>query len=117
MKKFFVLFFVLAIGYMNENCSNCRYNCTDTFTRDSQAELDYWYGTSRYEQLSEEFIRNYQDKVNWTCISQYQILSEDFIREFADKVNWEEIFEHQKLSESFRQEFRDKMDLEEQSSK
>ena len=31
-------------------------------------------------------------------------LSEDFIREFKNKVNWKNIFKHQKLSEEFKKE-------------
>jgi len=42
----------------------------------------------RREKLSEEFIREHQDKVNWFDICYYQALSEDFIREFKDKVDW-----------------------------
>ena len=61
------------------------------------------------QQLSENFIRKFQDTVNWDYISQYQKLSEDFIREFKDKVNWEYISEYQKLSEDFIREFQDKV--------
>ena len=45
----------------------------------------------RVSNLSEDFIREFQDKVDWDCISKYQNLSEDFIREFQDKVDWQEI--------------------------
>ena len=37
----------------------------------------------RYRKLINEF-----DEFDWCCISTYQELSEDFIREFQDKVNW-----------------------------
>ena len=33
-------------------------------------------------------IEGCEDKVNWKGISCYQTLSEDFIREFKDKVDW-----------------------------
>ena len=48
-----------------------------------------WDNISFCQNLSEEFIREFQDKVNWDNISFYQTLSEDFIREFQDKVNWD----------------------------
>ena len=60
--------------------------------------------------LSEDFIREFQDKVNWLAISWYQKLSEDFIREFQDKVNWYYISSNQKFSENFIKEFQDKVD-------
>ena len=56
---------------------------------------------SFYYKLSENFIRKFQDKVEWHFISEYQNLSESFIREFKDKVYWIKISVHQKLSESF----------------
>ena len=38
--------------------------------------------------LSEDFIREFNDKVDWSAICRYQKLSEGFIREFKDKVHW-----------------------------
>jgi len=69
--------------------------------------LNWQYISTR--KLSEEFIREFADKVIWYYISQYQILSEDFIREFKDRVNWEYISSYQKLSEAFIGEFKDKV--------
>ena len=66
----------------------------------------YYYSKAA---LSEDFIREFQDKVNWEYISLYQKLSEEFIREFQDKVNWEYISCFQKLSEDFIREFQDKV--------
>ena len=68
-----------------------------------------WNYISRYQKLSESFIREFQDKVNWDYISYYQKLSEEFIREFQDKVIWDYISYNQKLSESFIREFQDKV--------
>ena len=39
-------------------------------------------------------------------ISSYQKLSEEFIREFKDKVDWLYICRFQKLSEEFKKEFK-----------
>jgi hypothetical protein len=36
--------------------------------------------------LSEKFIKEFKDKINWYSISWRQILSEDFIIEFSDKI-------------------------------
>ena len=60
---------------------------------------DFDWGNCEFyknNKLSEDFIREFQDKVNWYCISACQKLSEDFIREFKNKVNWKNIFKHQK---------------------
>ena len=62
-----------------------------------------WYDWMFYYNniLTEDFIREFQDKVDWEYISIYQNLSEDFIKEFQNKVNWRIISKYQKLSEDF----------------
>ncbi len=63
-----------------------------------------WCMISRYDSLSEAFMRFFEDKVSWRDIFASQRLSEDFIREFKNRVNWKEIFKFQKLSEAFSDE-------------
>ncbi len=41
--------------------------------------------------LSEDFIREFQDKLDWRKIFLYQIPSEDFVEEFKDKLDWEDL--------------------------
>ena len=53
-----------------------------------------WKKVCRNEKLSEEFIRQFQDKVFWESISMYQELSEDFIREFSTQVQFVGILFH-----------------------
>ena len=57
-----------------------------------------WEDISWYYKLSENFIREFQDKINWYWISANQILSENFIQEFKDKVSWIYILLYQNLS-------------------
>lgn len=71
----------------------------------------FWFTISKSQDLSEGFIREYQNEVNWGCISAYQNLSEDFIREFKDRVNWFNISFFQILSQPFIEEFKDRLDL------
>ena len=88
------------------NWCNISYNknLSENFIREFQDNV-YWHYISEYQKLSEDFIREFQDKVDWNCISTYQKLSENFIREFKDKVNWDYISKFQKLSENFIKEF------------
>jgi len=81
---------------------------SEDFIREFQDEVD-WIYISKYQKLSENFIREFKNKVNWGCISIHQKLSEGFIREFKNKVNWGCISIHQKLSEGFIMEFKDKV--------
>ena len=86
-------------------------NLSEDFIREYKDKVD-WLDISTYPRLSEDFIREFQDKVYWWIISQYQTLSEDFIREFQDKVSWGTISYTQELSEDFIREFKDKVDWE-----
>ena len=81
---------------------------TEDFIREYQDKVA-WESISFYQLLSEDFIREFKDKVSWYCISTYQRLSEDFIREFQDRVNWDCISSYQHLSEDFIREFKDKV--------
>jgi len=45
-----------------------------------------WYDLSAKHKLSENFIREFQDQVEWHWILYYQILSEEFFLEFKDKL-------------------------------
>ena len=62
--------------------------------------------------LTEEFIREFQNEVDWELISSNQELSENFIREFQDKVCWFWISYFQNLSNKFIIEFKDRIDFE-----
>ena len=50
-------------------------------------------------------IEDFLNRVNWVLLSTNYKVSENFIREFHDRVSWWEIFAYQKLSLSFREEF------------
>jgi hypothetical protein len=67
-----------------------------------------WGIISIQQKLSEDFIREFKDKVYWDGISIYQELSEDFIREFKDEIYWNYILTHQTLSPNFINEFKQK---------
>jgi hypothetical protein len=71
---------------------------------------EWRYLSERYN-LSEEFIRKYQNKVDWIEISNCQKLSESFIIEFQDKVNWNLICLKQVLSAEFLIEYQNKINF------
>ena len=92
-----------------------------------------WHSISRCQKLSEDFIREFQDKVIWQYITIKHNLSEDFLKEFKKKIDWSSVFrfsidvsedllrecsdvinwntlsECNKLSEEFIEEFKDKI--------
>ena len=84
-------------------------NLSESFIRDHADRIEWktiWYGRN----FSESFIREFIDKVNWGHVTMQYELSESFIREYADKMGWVNISRFQKLSESFIEEFADKVD-------
>ncbi len=101
-----------TIGNIVDICK--QYNITfdpslsDKFIEEFKNGID-WGRISTIEKLSEEFIKEFKDKINWYCISSNQKLSEEFIREFQDKVDWFCVSTYQKLSENFIREFQNKV--------
>ncbi len=58
----------------------------------------------KYQKLSESFIREFKDKIDWFIISRFQKLSENFIKEFQDKIVWNWFKDNNLLSEEFKEE-------------
>lgn len=58
---------------------------------------------SRYQVLSENFIREFKDYVCWSNVCKYQKLSEDFMKAMKDddKLRWQIISEYQSFSLDF----------------
>ena len=73
---------------------------SEEFIEQNKDLVDWWY-ISQYQKLSEEFIERNSDCVDWWCISMYQKLSEEFIERNKDLVDWSCISQYQKLSEEF----------------
>ena len=70
-----------------------------------------WWCIYLYQNLSEEFIEKYSDKVYWSLICKYQNLSEKFIEKYQDKVYWPYISNFQKLSEKFIKKHINQIDI------
>ena len=85
------------------------YKLSENFIREFKDKVD-WVYISKHQILSENFIKEFEDKVDWYNICVYQKLSEDFIREFKNKVIWIYISINQKLSENFIKEFKSEVD-------
>jgi len=63
-----------------------------------------WTMVSVYQKLSEDLIREFQDKFWWEFITFFQDLSKDFIIEFKDKLNLEYLLNEKKISQQFYDE-------------
>jgi hypothetical protein len=70
----------------------------------------YWNHISTHTDISEDFIREFQDKLDWDSISQYQNLSESFMEEFKHKLDWYLISTFQKMSKDFIIKFTDELE-------
>jgi hypothetical protein len=58
------------------------------FTKQDIEKIAYEIQENNKELSPDECWNQALNKVNWFYISQYKKLSEDFIREFKDKVDW-----------------------------
>ena len=63
--------------------------------------------------LSEDFMREFSDVLDWYTASMFQQMSESFMREFSDKLYWPFISQAQNnLSKEFINDFYDKLDID-----
>ena len=60
-----------------------------------------WWPVPCQQDLSEQFMRDFKDKLDWGWVSRWQNLTESFMREMKDYVKWNNAAECQKMSEDF----------------
>lgn len=84
-------------------------NLSENFIRTHQDKVD-WNAILEGNRFSESFLIEFQDRLDWTDITMNQVLSEQFMEKFQDKIDWKFIASTQKLSESFIRKFQDKLD-------
>ena len=65
----------------------CHQNLSEQFIIDFQDNLDWMY-VSICQDLSESFMRRMKHKILWNYASENQYMSPDFIIEFHDKINY-----------------------------
>ena len=79
-------------------------------------EVKKWVSTNEFQQMLNDIeklpLNFFDDFKLWDVISVYQTLSEQFMREFKNKVNWEGVSAHQELSDDFVLEFKDRLNWE-----
>jgi hypothetical protein len=80
------------------------YDLTEKFIRKYQNEVNWFYITE-YQKFSEEFIREFQDKIHWNRILKFKKLSDELIRDFADKVDWVNFVKYQKVPDKIALEY------------
>lgn len=61
------------------------------------------------KQLSDNFLREHLDDVNWDILSRTNNFSIEFIREYQDKINWHEYSKREIIPYEIFEEFQDKI--------
>ena len=86
------------------------YNCVNnTFICNITIDMwTLWGKISKDIRLSEKFITEFHNKVNWSYISGHQKLSEKFIEKFQDRVEWNYIIQYQNLSKKFIKKYKNR---------
>ena len=74
--------------------------------------LNYnWLNDVYKYKLTEKFIEDFQDKLDWYYISFSQKLSCDFMRKFKNKIYWPFISKTQQFDRDFINDFAHKLDM------
>ena len=69
------------------------FRASEDFIR--EAPIKIWYEIAYYQKLSEPFIEEFKNELDWDIISRRQVLSEDFCWKHKKDVNWACIRENQ----------------------
>lgn len=64
-----------------------------------------WTEISKQKGLSESFMNEYKDYLDWALLTKHQIFSESFIEKHQSLLKWDQVAMYQKLSESFIEQF------------
>lgn len=91
-----------------------KYRLTDDFIKQNADQLN-WMAISQFQFLSSTILCDYKDKVKWRYASEFQILDEETIEKLSDFVDWFIISKHQQLSKQFIVKRFDKLSLEQLS--
>lgn len=88
--------------FLNWELLSKHYDFSMDMLRIYQHRVD-WSLVLKRIKFPEDFLREMSINFNncWSIISQYQTLSEQFIHDFANYVNWEDILLYQSLSGKF----------------
>jgi hypothetical protein len=73
----------------------------------------FWWKVSRYQTLTESFIRNHITDLDFNILLAYQILPESLLEEyipFLESDGWDKIAKYQPLSEGFLAKYADHLD-------
>ena len=61
----------------------------------------WWNYIVQNQKMSEDLIREFQDKLDMLCVGTNQIMSEEFLEEMKDRISFRTIPRYHKLSEDF----------------
>ena len=78
----------------------------------TEGHINQYWNCSLYTDLSEEFVREYREHLNWYNISLVQPLTNDFVREFRKEINWTAvIMERKDISWDFKNAWAKELNL------
>lgn len=87
-------------------------NDIENAIREQFTRIEFNLDKSLYCCFSEEFIREFQDYIDWRLVSIYSNLSEGFMREFEDRLWWDRIVKQksQNLTSKFMREMNNEIE-------
>jgi len=78
------------------------YDLSEDFIREFQ-DYVYWFGISYYQELSEEFMLEFKHKLDWTCLSFHKNLSKEFMIDNLDKISVKHLIKNKYISDEVKE--------------
>ncbi|HUS49309.1 MAG TPA: hypothetical protein VMZ91_04045 [Candidatus Paceibacterota bacterium] len=68
-----------------------------------------WLKITLDDKLSEDFIREYPDRVQWFCLGNHYRFSDKFIEDFKSEINWKILSWNNEFPDSFLDKYKDRI--------
>ena len=98
-------FIIEFIDYFNLDCLLSYQKLSENLIISIKEKFnnEHWFKISFTDNLSENFIREFQNKVDWYWIAANQNLSKEFIVEFSNKINFYGLSLNENMSDDIKE--------------
>lgn len=101
------------MNYLFTHHQRCSYFGTiidhDFFKTHTDLSQEWWDTLCHYGSLTEDFVREFVNDINWKAFNEYIVLEGDMIREFKDYINLDTYFRFNRLSKEMIREWKDEI--------
>lgn len=94
----------------HQRCSYFGLTIDPNFFKNHTVDRTWWDTLCHYGTLTEDFVREFVNEIDWVAFNEYIILEGKMIREFKDYINLNNYFRFGRIPKEMIREFKDEID-------